>query len=219
MTSVPGNDLQHKTRQSKCLSTDSVQSSSGVSSTGSLHLSIGSEFDPVSLSGHNQGPCVAGVVTIGVPGVPGVAGGAAANTPPIPPRGNHHVSTTYITQDSVIVRGLSGGGAVQSVRHTRSGGNRSDLSETETMAKTSTKILHGKSDKIQPKVQGDANLDRCQKPFDKIVHHHKQNPEITINIAETKDSPVNISTSSQKPEIEVKKLRDILLKDSSVETS
>ena len=32
----------------KCLSSDSVQSSSGVSSNGSLHLSIGSEFEPVS---------------------------------------------------------------------------------------------------------------------------------------------------------------------------
>ena len=76
-----------KTKQSKCLSTDSVQSSSGVSSTGSLHLSIGSEFEP-SLT-------TQAVVTIGVPG----ASAAAGATPPIPPRGNHHISTTYITQD------------------------------------------------------------------------------------------------------------------------
>ena len=54
---IPGNDLQQKTKQSKCLSTDSVQSSSGVSSTGSLHLSIGSEFDPVSVSGMSEKIC------------------------------------------------------------------------------------------------------------------------------------------------------------------
>ena len=104
---IPGNDLQQKTKQSKCLSTDSVQSSSGVSSTGSLHLSIGSEFEPVSVTGNKvnsgggSGAPGPGVVTIGV-------SGTNANTPPIPPRGNHHVSTTYITQDSVIVRGISG---------------------------------------------------------------------------------------------------------------
>ena len=84
---IPGNELGLKTKQSKCLSTDSVQSSSGVSSTGSLHLSIGSEFEP-SLTSQ-------AVVTIGVPGAPAASGA----TPPIPPRGNHHISTTYITQD------------------------------------------------------------------------------------------------------------------------
>ena len=44
---IPNNDLQLKTStvaasSAKCLSSDSMQSSSGVSSTGSLHLSIGS---------------------------------------------------------------------------------------------------------------------------------------------------------------------------------
>ena len=41
------------------------------------------------------------MVTIGVPGAPA----PPANTPPVPPRGNHHVSTTYITQsDSLTVK-------------------------------------------------------------------------------------------------------------------
>ena len=50
------------------------------------------------------------------------------------------------------------------------------------------------------------------------------NPEITINLPETKESvsPINISISSnqnQQPDSEILKLRDILLKDSSVEAS
>lgn len=48
-------------------------------------------------------------------------------------------------------------------------------------------------------------------------------PELTINLPEAKESvsPVNISiSSSQKsPDSEILKLREILLKDSSVETS
>ena len=89
---IPGNELSLKTKQSKCLSTDSVQSSSGVSSTGSLHLSIGSEFEPSLLT--------QSVVTIGVPGAPAPPSATPSATPPVPPRGNHHISTTYITQDS-----------------------------------------------------------------------------------------------------------------------
>lgn len=205
-----------RTKQSKCLSTDSVQSSSGVSSTGSLHLSIGSEFDPMPPP--SAGPVVpgGGVVTIGV---------SAANTPPIPPRGNHHVSTTYITQDSVIVRGPA---------------NKSEHFSTDTIVKTSsTKIMQGKSDRtsqslLQSKVQGETSKERTYLTLENSSGQRsiagttgtvteQTAPEITINLPEAKESvsPVNISiSSSQKsPDSEILKLREILLKDSSVEAS
>jgi hypothetical protein len=110
LPSIPGNELgqgrARARREGKCLSSDSVQSSSGVSSNGSLHLSIGSEFEPAA-----EGP--GGVVTVcglAVPSSPHLAPSPAAppppppssplaarGTPPVPPRGHHHVSTTYIT--------------------------------------------------------------------------------------------------------------------------
>ena len=209
---IPGNDLQMRTKQSKCLSTDSVQSSSGVSSTGSLHLSIGSEFDPAPSSSSSAVPGGAGVVTIGV---------SAANTPPIPPRGNHHVSTTYITQDSVIVRGSGSA-------------NKSEHFSSDTIVKSSsTKIMQGKSDRtslLQSKVQGDTSKERTYLTLENSSGQRSSGsvteqaaPEITINLPEAKESvsPVNISiSSSQKsPEPEILKLREILLKDSSVEAS
>ena len=42
--------LQQRKNNTKCLSSDSMHSSSGVSSTGSLHLSIGSEFEDSTAS-------------------------------------------------------------------------------------------------------------------------------------------------------------------------
>ena len=162
-------------------------------------------------SGVGQGAPGPGVVTIGVPGT-------SANTPPIPPRGNHHVSTTYITQDSVIIRGISGTG------HVATTGNRSEINET--MVKTSSKILQGKTDRmsqLQPRVQGDSNKERTFTTLEKGARQEVQmNPEITINFPEDKESvsPINISISSQKAnDSEVQKLRDILLKDTTVEAS
>ena len=178
-----------------------------MSSTGSLHLSIGSEFDPVVTGGPGVTP--ASVVTIGVP-----APAPPSATPPIPPRGNHHVSMTYITQESVIIRGPSQGAGEASL--------------------PKTKILPPQTGKTQgisgPK--GEPGKDRPYRTMDKggagvqksVSEQNSCNPEITINLPETKESvsPINISISSnqnQQPDSEILKLRDILLKDSSVEAS
>ena len=152
------------------------------------------------------------VVTIGVP-----APAPPPAPPPIPPRGHHHVSTTYITQDSIIIRGLSQG-------------------STETSL-VKTKILPqpGKTDRLSGlRGQGEAGAvagtskDRSYRTMEKGgqkgASEQNCNPEITINLPETKESvsPINISISSnqnQQPDSEILKLRDILLKDSSVEAS
>ncbi|XP_059085132.1 pleckstrin homology domain-containing family G member 5-like isoform X3 [Tigriopus californicus] len=131
---IPNNDLQLKNKNvGKCLSTDSMQSSSGVSSTGSLHLSIGSEIeehqsktsakdgkDEVDVS-QKHSPAVS--LHVNAPTTPskslssrpfptstsnhGRPFAVKPTPPPVPPRANinssQHVSTTYITQDDVVV--------------------------------------------------------------------------------------------------------------------
>jgi len=217
---IPGNDLQLKTKQSKCLSTDSVQSSSGVSSNGSLHLSIGSEFEPLA-GGAPPTPALLGgssVVTIGglsVPASPLPNRTQPANTPPIPPRGNHHISTTYITQDTVIVRQTT-----PTTHRTHQGG--------DTHLKNTAKVFHGKGEG-QSKQSAEPGVHHSnEKSFFGTLERGARkapeppNPEITINLAEAKDSisPININISNQKsPNSEILKLREILLSDSSVEAS
>jgi len=224
---IPGNDLQLKTKQSKCLSTDSVQSSSGVSSNGSLHLSIGSEFEPLAQgpqpSSAMSGPSVVTIGGLSVPASPLPNRTQPTNTPPIPPRGNHHISTTYITQDTVIVRQLnpSLGPPTNRTLHT-----------VESHVKNTAKIFHGKSEGVvqpQSKVPTESGehptVERSY--FGTIERGSRKateptNPEITINLAEAKEtiSPINISISNQKsPNSEILKLREILLSDSSVEAS
>lgn len=223
---IPGNDLQLKTKQSKCLSTDSVQSSSGVSSNGSLHLSIGSEFEPLP-----QGPAPStalsgsSVVTIGglsVPASPLPTRTQPTNTPPIPPRGNHHISTTYITQDTVIVRQLTPSSSATT--------NRTHQT-VESHVKNSAKIFHSKSEGVlqsHSKPTDTGAQQPVEKPYYGTIErgarkaNEPTNPEITINLAEAKEtiSPININISNQKsPNSEILKLREILLSDSSVEAS
>ena len=150
------------------------------------------------------------VVTIGVP-----APAPPSATPPIPPRGNHHVSTTYITQDSVIIRGPS------------QGSGETSLVKTKMLPPPQTGKTQGISG---PKGQGQPAKERPYRTLDKggpgghkvVSEQNSCNPEITINLPETKESvsPINISISSnqnQQPDSEILKLRDILLKDSSVE--
>lgn len=120
---IPNNGLQLKNKHvNKCLSSDSMRSSSGVSSTStvSLHLSIGSELDnPQQHNGNGATTDADGGVSLQVrqqqqqqqqqriPRSP--AGSGAKAPPPVPPRNfvnsasTSHVSTTYITQDDVVV--------------------------------------------------------------------------------------------------------------------
>jgi pleckstrin domain-containing family G protein 5 len=222
---IPGNDLQLKTKQSKCLSTDSVQSSSGVSSNGSLHLSIGSEFEPLA-PGPPPSSALLGssVVTIGglsVPASPLPNRTQPANTPPIPPRGHHHISTTYITQDTVIVRQASPS-AGSSTHRTHHG------AESHAV-KNSTKSFPGKGEGQSKQSADPGGHPHTEKAFfgtlDRLGARktaEPTNPEITINLAEAKEtiSPININISNQKsPNSEILKLREILLSDSSVEAS
>ena len=198
-----------------------------MSSNGSLHLSIGSEFEPLA-QGPPPGSALSGpsVVTIGglsVPASPLPTRTQPSNTPPIPPRGNHHISTTYITQDTVIVRQLtpSSGPPTNRTLHT-----------VESHVKSSAKIFHGKSEgssQPQPKLPNDPGDHQSTERsyFGTIERGGRKateptNPEITINLAEAKEtiSPINISISNQKsPNSEILKLREILLSDSSVEAS
>ena len=203
---IPGNDLQLRTKQSKCLSSDSVQSSSGVSSSGSLHLSIGSKFEtsaappttPVTDTSPRdpRDPRGGDLVTVGGLSVPAsprlLTKSHSSEAPPVPPRGQHnqHISTTYITQD------------------------------------TTSMVVKQK----QPLVVRDRN---CQaEKTDRHVKLEREgsgnslleapNPEITINVPESKEpiSSINISISNQKStKTEILKLREILLTDSSVEAS
>ena len=198
-----------------------------MSSNGSLHLSIGSEFEPLA-----QGPppssalLGSSVVTIGglsVPASPLPNRTQPANTPPIPPRGNHHISTTYITQDTVIVRQTTPTSGTNTHRTHHA---------VESHVKNPAKIFHGKSEGVA--------TPQSKQPTDTGAHHNVEksfygtlersarkaneptNPEITINLAEAKEtiSPININISNQKsPNSEILKLREILLSDSSVEAS
>ena len=93
--------------------------------------------------------------------------------------------------------------------------------------------MQGKSDRtslLQSKVQGETSKERTYLTLENSLGQRSAGsvteqaaPEITINLPEAKESvsPVNISiSSSQKsPEPEILKLREILLKDSSVEAS
>ena len=85
----------------------------------------------------------------------------------------------------------------------------------------------GKSDRlapVQPRGQGDtaANKERTYLTLEGGSALAATNPEIRINLPEAKEavSPINISISNQQhPGSEILKLRDILLKDSSLEAS
>ena len=93
----------------------------------------------------------------------------------------------------------------------------------------------GKSDRlapVQPRGQGDtaANKERTYLTLEGGSALAATNPEIRINLPEAKESvsPINISISNQKtpgsgqqqhPGSEILKLRDMLLKDSSLEAS
>ena len=198
-----------------------------MSSNGSLHLSIGSEFEPLA-----QGPAPStalsgpSVVTIGglsVPAYPLPTRTQPTNTPPIPPRGNHHISTTYITQDTVIVRQLTPSSSATT--------NRTHPT-SESHVKNSAKIFHSKSEGMSQSHSKLPTDTGAQQPVEKTYYstiergarkaHEPTNPEITINLAEAKEtiSPININISNQKsPNSEILKLREILLSDSSVEAS
>ena len=125
---IPNNELQLKNKHvNKCLSSDSMRSSSGVSSTGSLHLSIGSELENSAEANGREAELAGQQVQVRPqqqstsPVSPfsaqrslshqrSLTGGASkAPPPPVPPRNftaalaQSHVSTTYITQDDVVV--------------------------------------------------------------------------------------------------------------------
>jgi len=113
-----------------------MHSSSGVSSTGSLHLSIGSEWEDSTAS---TGTVVTAThiyrnLSASTPkdndiqNVPekskesmnnALVNKHGNNPPPVPPRTNqsHHVTTTYITQDEVTVSGASMSGATSLQTH------------------------------------------------------------------------------------------------------
>jgi hypothetical protein len=197
-----------------------------VSSNGSLHLSIGSEFEPLAQgsapSTALSGPSVVTIGGLSVPASPLPTRTQPTNTPPIPPRGNHHISTTYITQDTVIVRQLtpSSSATANRTHHT-----------VESHVKNSAKIFHSKSEGVS-QTHSKPTDTGAQQPVEKPYYgtiergarkaNEPTNPEITINLAEAKEtiSPININISNQKsPNSEILKLREILLSDSSVEAS
>merc|ERR1712117_372243 len=141
-----------------------------------------------------------------------------ANTPPIPPRGNHHISTTYITQDTVIVRQTT----------PTTGGAHRTHHGVETQIKNTAKIFHGKAEGQTKQNSESVAHQPVEKTFFGTLERGARktveppNPEITINLAEAKEtiSPININISNQKsPNTEILKLREILLSDSSVEAS
>ena len=238
---IPGNDLQLKTKHSKCLSSDSVQSSSGVSSNGSLHLSIGSEFEvgapvPPNLESSPRSPDVVTVGGLSVPASPRLlARSPSGEAPPVPPRGHHHISTTYITQEPVKAAAAKVDpkinapetDTIKGKRLDKAGRSGSGGNLREQVAAGHCLLQRGGSGGNLLERKQVVDKDR-QKTLDRVGSGNSlvdaPKPEITINVpcSESKEavSSVSISISNQKStKTEILKLRELLLTDSSVETS
>lgn len=138
-----------------------MHSSSGVSSTGSLHLSIGSEWEDSTAS---TGTVVTAThiyrnLSASTPkdqndiqNVPekskesmtnALVNKHGNNPPPVPPRTNqsHHVTTTYITQDEVTVSGASMSGATSLQTHPDSGVQIAVITNSGEAPKKKNEIL------------------------------------------------------------------------------